>query len=72
MTGLNWRELGFQNQDLQDYGGFTGLGRCWCIVFTLWSRVRHWDRLFDSSPIKVEGEYVGWFGLLLPGSPLDC
>ena len=28
MTGLNWRELGFQNQDLQDYGGFTGLGRC--------------------------------------------
>ena len=26
------RLVGFQNQDLQDYGGFTGLGGSWGIV----------------------------------------
>ena len=30
--------------------------------------VRHWDRLFDSSPIKGEGDLVGWF-VLLPALP---
>ena len=34
-----------------------------CIVFTLCSRVRHWDRLW-SSAVKGEGEY-GWFGLVV-------
>ena len=33
---------------------------CGCFVlFTLWSRVKHWDRLFDSSPIKGEGDCGG-------------
>ena len=31
--------------------------------------VRHWDRLFDSSPIKGEGELVGCF-VLLSAQPL--
>ena len=34
-----------------------------CIVFTLCSRVRHWDRLW-SSIVKGEGELVGCFVLL--------
>ena len=30
--------------------------QCWCcLVVTLRSRVKHWDRLFDSSPIKGGG-----------------
>ena len=38
-------------------------------LFTLCSRVRHWDRLW-SSAIKGEGDSVGCFGLLLP-HPVD-
>ena len=44
-----------QNQDLRDYGGFTGLGRCVASFSPSDPSVRHWDRLFDSSPIKGEG-----------------
>ena len=34
--------------------------------------VRHWDRLFDSSPMKGEGDNAGWFGLVVgpAASPL--
>ena len=46
--GLGWIRVCFLNQDLQDCGGFTGLGRCISIVFTL---------TFDSSPIKGEGDW---------------
>ena len=63
--------LGFvrQNQDFQDYGDFqdwipayAGMTVWWdCLVFTL---------AFDSSPIKGEGDSVGWFVLLLP-CPVD-
>ena len=42
------------------------------VDFTLWSRVRHWDRLFDSPPINGEGNW--WVCLVHPrsSSPLDC
>ena len=55
--------------------GFTGLWRIcriWtmrCIVFTLCSRVRHWDRLW-SSPVKGEGDNGGCVVLLSP-RPVD-
>ena len=40
------------------------------VLLTLCSRVRHWDRLFDSSPIKGEGD-DGCFGLVHPCHPVD-
>ena len=57
--------VGCANQDFQDYGGFTGLGRCVASFSPSDPSVRHWDRLW-SSPVKGEGDSVGWFGLLLP------
>ena len=47
-------------------------GAWWLVLscFTLCSRVRHWDRLFDSSSIKGEGIY-GWFGSVLPALWFD-
>ena len=41
---------------------------CWLVLSCSPSdpSVRHWDRLFDSSSIKGEGNNGGWFGLLLP------
>ena len=56
--------VGCENQDFQDYGGFTGLGRCYASFSPSDPSVRHWDRLFDSSPIKGDGDSVGWFVLL--------
>ena len=39
-------------------------------LFTLCSRVRHWDRLW-SSPIQGRGDCVGWVGLAVVPRPVD-